>query len=145
MKSFHPVFRSCNAGSKTDSWCGKCPKCLFTWIILSPFLEQEELEKIFGKNLLDDASLEPIMLQFTGAADEKPFDCIGTIEEVNVALCTLAAKLGPEEYPVLLKKYLQTAEYGKYRGQSPDSLLSGYMPGNLPDRFRDVLNKALHA
>jgi hypothetical protein len=145
MKSFHPVFRSCNAGSKTDSWCGKCAKCLFTWIILSPFLEQEELERIFWKNLLDDASLETIMLQFTGAAEEKPFDCIGTIEEVNVALCTLAAKLGPEEHPVLLRKYLQTAEYEKYRGHSPESLLSDYMPENLPERFRDVLNKALHA
>ncbi|MCD4682010.1 MAG: hypothetical protein K8R86_01895, partial [Bacteroidales bacterium] len=23
-------FKSCNVGSKTDSWCGHCPKCLFT-------------------------------------------------------------------------------------------------------------------
>ena len=22
---YHSIFRSCNAGSKTDSWCGKCP------------------------------------------------------------------------------------------------------------------------
>ncbi|MFP4471489.1 MAG: hypothetical protein ACLFPE_12435, partial [Bacteroidales bacterium] len=47
-------FKSCNAGSKTDTWCGRCPKCLFTWIMLNPFVETETLERIFGKNLLDD-------------------------------------------------------------------------------------------
>jgi len=43
-------FKSCNAGSKTDEWCGKCPKCLFTYIILSPFIERRTLVKIFGKD-----------------------------------------------------------------------------------------------
>lgn len=38
IKQYHAVFRSCNAGSKQDIWCGKCPKCLFVALILSPFL-----------------------------------------------------------------------------------------------------------
>ncbi|GMT45076.1 MAG: hypothetical protein IEMM0006_0908 [bacterium] len=82
----HFSFRSCNAGSKTDSWCGQCPKCLFTYVILSPFLPQEKLEKIFGKNLLKDENLVPVMEELNGKAAVKPFECVGTPEEVNAAL-----------------------------------------------------------
>ena len=57
LKQYHDIFRSCNSGSKTDSWCGHCPKCLFVCLILSPFLGQEELEKIFGRAMLEDLSL----------------------------------------------------------------------------------------
>ena len=35
---YHDVFRSCNVGSKEDIWCGHCAKCLFAYIILSPFI-----------------------------------------------------------------------------------------------------------
>ena len=34
QKQYHGIFRSCNAGSRTDSWCGHCPKCLFVYLIL---------------------------------------------------------------------------------------------------------------
>ena len=49
--NYQSVFKSCNAGSKQNIWCGKCPKCLFAFIILSPFLSKEELIEIFSKNL----------------------------------------------------------------------------------------------
>jgi len=82
----HFSFRSCNVGSKTDSWCGNCPKCLFTYAILSPFLPQEKLEKIFGKNLLKDENLIPVMKELNGKTMVKPFECVGTPAEVNAAL-----------------------------------------------------------
>ncbi|MBN2614166.1 MAG: hypothetical protein JXR71_00600 [Bacteroidales bacterium] len=79
-------FRSCNVGSKTDSWCGDCPKCLFTWIILSPFVSPQELTAIFGKNLLLDTKLRPVFDELSGTVDVKPFECVGTPEEVKAAL-----------------------------------------------------------
>ena len=85
-EAYHPVFRSCNVGSKTDSWCGHCPKCLFTWIILSPFLSREKLTAIFGKDLMADESLQPIMEELNGTAAVKPFECVGTVEEVRACL-----------------------------------------------------------
>ena len=85
-KNYYKVFKSCNAGSKTDSWCGKCPKCLFTYLIMSPFIPQEDLINIFGKDLLNDNDLQPILKQLKGEADVKPFECVGTIEEVNACL-----------------------------------------------------------
>ena len=85
-KDYYMVFKSCNAGSKTDSWCGKCPKCLFTYLIMSPFIPQEDLINIFGKDFLNDNDLQPILKQLKGEADVKPFECVGTIEEVNACL-----------------------------------------------------------
>ena len=82
FEAYHPVFRSCNAGSKTDSWCGSCPKCLFTWLILSPFLSQEKLIRIFGKNLLLDRDMRPVFDELSGVSPVKPFECVGTVEEV---------------------------------------------------------------
>lgn len=85
-KAYHEVFRSCNAGSKTDSWCGKCPKCLFTWIILSPFLSRKRLMEIFGKDLLTDTDLRPIFEELNGTSAVKPFECVGTVEEVRACV-----------------------------------------------------------
>ena len=85
-EEYHSVFRSCNVGSKTDSWCGHCPKCLFTWIILSPFLSHDKLTAIFGKDLMADESLRPILEELNGTAAVKPFECVGTVEEVRACL-----------------------------------------------------------
>lgn len=82
----HSSFKSCNVGSKENRWCGSCPKCLFTYILLSPFIPQNEMVKIFGKALLDDAKLKPIFLELRGLAESKPFECVGTVSEVDIAL-----------------------------------------------------------
>lgn len=105
LKQYHHVFKSCNAGSKTDTWCGSCAKCMFTWIILSPFLKEEELQAIFGKNLFADPTLIAVFDQLTGMAAEKPFDCVGTIDEVNVALQRTIRQYGNRALPVLLEHY----------------------------------------
>ncbi|MCR4660083.1 MAG: hypothetical protein K5650_07285 [Bacteroidales bacterium] len=86
LPKYHDVFRSCNAGSKQDIWCGRCAKCLFAYIILSPFIEPIRLNAIFGKSMLDDTTLAPIFDQLTGRAPTKPFECVGTVSEVNSAI-----------------------------------------------------------
>jgi UDP-N-acetyl-alpha-D-muramoyl-L-alanyl-L-glutamate epimerase len=111
---FHVVFKSCNAGSKTNSWCCHCAKCLFTYIILSPFLDESQLVKIFGKNLFEDESLKTFLDQLTGVADEKPFDCVGTINEVNLALCEIIRKRDKTGLPYLLDYYKNSSSYRRY-------------------------------
>ncbi len=103
-KDYYKVFKSCNAGSKTDSWCGKCPKCLFTYLIMSPFISQEDLINIFGKDLLNDNDLQPILKQLKGEADVKPFECVGTIEEVNACL-TVSEERSAVSVSDLLSQY----------------------------------------
>jgi hypothetical protein len=79
-------FKSCNVGSKKNIWCGSCPKCLFTYILMSPFIPTEKLHKIFGKALLNDSSLKPIFEELRGKTASKPFECVGTIDEVEWSL-----------------------------------------------------------
>jgi hypothetical protein len=144
MPEFLPFFKSCNVGSKTDTWCGHCPKCLFTFIILSPFLKPETLSGIFGKNLLDDPSLEETFYQLSGKQEIKPFECIGTVDEVNLAMSMAAKMYKEDELPYLLRIYLQPLD--ESRGKSKD--LSGELPqdlswGFLPKRYFNLLVKAL--
>ncbi len=106
---YHPVFRSCNAGSKEDIWCGRCAKCLFAYIILSPFIPPQQLDNIFGKNMLDDPAMLQFFNELTGHAETKPFECVGTIDEVNTALSMAVERWYPNHRPVLLEGYAPVA------------------------------------
>ena len=139
-----PVFKSCNAGSKTDTWCGQCPKCLFTWIILSPFISQDELRKIFGKDLLSDDSLRPILDQLTGIAPEKPFECIGTIDEVNASLHHFIRTKGSKDLPGLLHYYTTLPVYQSGRFPDYDKLLHSFDRHHVPEQFIPVLKSVLY-
>jgi len=84
---YFPVFSSCNRGLKTGKkWCCSCPKCLFTYLILSPYLPEKQLIKIFGKNLLKDKKLRPLLKSLIGKGKHKPFECVGTYQESRLAL-----------------------------------------------------------
>lgn len=103
---YFDVFKSCNVGSKQDIWCGNCPKCLFAYIILSPFINPEVLNRIFGKSMLNDISLKNYFDELVGVSPVKPFECVGTIEEVNVALSmTIKRFYSESNLPALLKSY----------------------------------------
>ena len=105
FKAYHDVFRSCNVGSKEDIWCGHCAKCLFAYIILSPFIEPARLNQIFGKSMLDDLTLEHEFKQLIGEAETKPFECVGTVGEVRQALAmTLDRWYKSGRRPALLDK-----------------------------------------
>lgn len=79
-------FKSCNVGSKDNVWCAQCPKCLFTYILMSPFIPAKKQLQIFGKAMLDDASLKPVFDELRGQTESKPFECVGTIEDVEWSL-----------------------------------------------------------
>ena len=117
QKQYHAIFRSCNAGSKTDSWCGHCPKCLFVYLILSPFLTETETEKIFGRNMLEDRELKPLLEQLTGIQEEKPFECVGSRDEINTAIILTIDRMEAEgkKLPMLLEYYKGMGLYDQYK------------------------------
>ena len=73
IKNHHYTFRSCNVGSKTDSWCCNCPKCLFTYIMLAPFIAETELNAMIGENLIIKPSLKTIARRITRIDRSKTF------------------------------------------------------------------------
>ena len=91
-------FSSCNRNfhimgeRPVNRWCGVCPKCHFVFLALAPFMPKTRLVKIFGRNLLDDASQAggfDALLEFQ---DHKPFECVGEGRESRAAMATLAAR-----------------------------------------------------
>ena len=108
---YYPVFKSCNAGSKTDIWCCSCSKCLFAFTILSPFIPMIELVHIFGKNLFEKPEMLEYLKELTGIADVKPFECVGTIDEVNAALHMFIARHKHEKLPLLIDYYSNTTNF----------------------------------
>lgn len=137
--SYFKDFKSCNVGSKTNSWCGKCSKCLFTYIILSPFVAPEILQEIFSSNLLDDKDLKLYFDELTGMADVKPFECVGTVDEVNVALC-LARKFYQGNLPFLLDYYEKKGGFNNCEVIDENTMLSEIETNHfLEDNFLNLL------
>lgn len=104
---YHDVFRSCNEGSKTNSWCGKCPKCLFTYIMLSAFQGLDEADRIIGQAMLNDPENEATFDELTGFAAIKPFDCVGTTLEVKQALAMIIQQEKNRPLPFLLSRFAE--------------------------------------
>jgi len=139
-------FRSCNVGSKSDSWCGKCSKCLFTYIVLSPFIGHGQLMQIFGKDLFEDESLIPLLEQLCGIAEEKPFECVGTLEEVNAAIRTYIQKNQDREMLVLLMHYVRHKDQDKVLPDKMELLLKEFGMHNIPGKEKvQMLKDVIHA
>jgi len=111
---YFKIFLSCNEAYKTASgtkkpakkWCCNCSKCLFTYMILYPYLGKKELMKIFDKDIFENKKLLLTMQQLTGEKGFKPFECVGTGKESRKALSLSlkkAKKLG--RVPYLLTKF----------------------------------------
>lgn len=100
---------SCNRNWKISSatahqhWCGECAKCAFSFLLFSAFLPLEKVTEIFGKNLFEDSSLLALYKELAGLEGIKPFDCVGTPEEV-IAAFKLASKQDAVRETVLWKK-----------------------------------------
>jgi hypothetical protein len=148
-KKYLPIFRSCNLGSKVspDIWCGECPKCLFVSLILSPFLPPEELREIFGKDMLNDPQMMEYFIELIGQSVHKPFECVGSIDEVNLAVSLAIQKLEADcaELPLLFKAY---KDKGLYHPETIESINSEYCrsfnnENLLPEQFRTILIKEM--
>jgi len=93
---YFPYFSSCNRNFTVSQksaydlpskhWCGECSKCLFVFSSLAAFLPKETIISVFGKNLFADRSLLLLFQELLGIKNSKPFECVGTPEEMQLAL-----------------------------------------------------------
>lgn len=139
-EKYHKVFKSCNQGSKQKewAWCCECPKCLFAYIILSPFLYREKLVEIFGQDLYEKETLLQTFIELAGYGETKPFECVGTYEEVNFAISKTISNLEnrQKKLPFLLKYYKNN--FKLYNLESNITKLYNE-DNNLPSELNNVL------
>lgn len=134
LPQYHDTFRSCNAGSKKNIWCGKCAKCLFVFTIISPFVDYDKLVQIFGNDMLNDIEIKKDFDGLSGITKLKPFECVGTKSEFCFALNALAKKFRQSEkkLPLLVDYFEKNVD----ESQIDKNLLKEYNPmNNVPDEF----------
>jgi len=141
---YYPVFKSCNAGSKTDTWCCNCPKCLFAYTILSPFIPVIEMVHIFGKNLFESPQMLGYLKELTGIDEVKPFECVGTIDEVNAALHMFIAKHKNEKLPLLIDYYSNTTNFSQGDLSLTNKILNEFNNDHfLEPKFLEIIKQKL--
>ncbi len=144
-KKYFSIFRSCNEGSKSTpwEWCCNCPKCLFVYTILSPFLYKEELVNIFKEDLFEKEDLLTTFIDLCGYGKTKPFECVGTFDEINYAIAKTINELenNNKELPYLLKYYKQNY---KLSNLEIDLTKQYNQQNNLPEEFSKILKRKIN-
>lgn len=92
------AFTSCNRAfqihpkTPPKRWCGDCPKCRFSFLVLAGAMGRARIESIFGKNMLNDPAQIPGYEELVGLSGHKPWECVGEIAECGAALLRLAGQ-----------------------------------------------------
>lgn len=85
-------FVSCNRNftlaniNPQKRWCGECSKCCFVGIMLAAYLPKKEVIKMFGKDIFELPQNQKMFRELAGLEGHKPFECVGTPEEVKKAI-----------------------------------------------------------
>ena len=111
---------------------------MFVYIILSPFLYKDELINIFGEDLYENKDLLNTLLELSGNSYIKPFECVGTYEEVRYAL-SLTIEKHKDNLPYLLKYYKDNFELStdrKFENEFNNE-------NNLEDKFIKIVKEEL--
>lgn len=144
LPKFYKIFKSCNVGSKENKWCANCPKCLFVYIILSPFVSRKDMVDIFGEDLLEKENLKNTMEMLCGIQRNKPFECVGSRDEVNTAICETIKKCetNHEELPLLYKYYKTTKKYEEYKNKENTYNTFYNAENNVPEHYMKMLKES---
>ncbi len=140
---YFSLFRSCNRGQQTNSWCHNCPKCLFVYLLLSPFINEQILSsQIFSHSLWDNLDLRPDLKQLLGFADRKPFECIGTINESRLAFYLTLQKFNSHNLPPLLATLAPQILALKTNWEAEkQALLTPQIPADFPNFAQQIFSK----
>ncbi|MEK7652890.1 MAG: UDP-N-acetylmuramoyl-L-alanine--D-glutamate ligase [Patescibacteria group bacterium] len=136
MEKYFPVFTSCNRSFKvhlarsSKLWCGECPKCAFMFVMLAATLPKKKVVGIFDQNLLDDNKLLPLFEDLLGLGKMKPFDCVGTFEEMRVAFKRSSDKFADSFIVKKLSAKIKADEKKQKKVFRYNEAL------NLPERFK---------
>ncbi|KPJ56876.1 hypothetical protein AMJ49_03635 [Parcubacteria bacterium DG_74_2] len=144
-------FISCNEAFKTYSgrrepiktWCQKCPKCLFIFTALYPFLGKYRLFRIFKKNLFERIGFLPTMLRLIGEKKFKPFECVGTKKETLIAFYLSWRKEKRGKKPFLLRYFEKNIlpKHPNLEKESKKIMNSWSDQHNLPKEFEKILKE----
>lgn len=142
---YFEVFKSCNVGSKRKiwDWCENCPKCLYVYIMLSAFLDIEDMNKIFKTYMLNNESLKDTFNGLVYPNYDKPFECVGTKQEIKLSLDMTVDRYINSN--IKLPKLLQNYNYDRDNLENRIKNMSEKWneENNLPKKFKEYMVKFL--
>lgn len=80
------VFRIDPAKRPNSRWSLESPKSLSSFMLLSPWISEADMLRIFGINFLNESGLKELFLSLIGLKGEPPLDCVGTPEELAASV-----------------------------------------------------------
>jgi UDP-N-acetyl-alpha-D-muramoyl-L-alanyl-L-glutamate epimerase len=140
--AFFELFKSCNR-NRSDSWCGRCPKCLSVFLTTYPFVPRSALIKIFGTDLFEHEENIAVLRELAGF-EAKPFECVATTSEIIAALGLSISKVKASDGPLppvlrwAAENVTGTAENTAF------GILGAYGPHRIPQDLESFLTKALN-
>jgi hypothetical protein len=151
MEAYHPAFTSCNAIFRLDpalratSWCCDCPKCRFVFLALAPFSSPEQLNAIFGRDLLaEEAQFEGFAL-LTASGGHKPFECVGEEQESIAAIRLLVDHPLWREHAVVRRLRAEVLAGQPSTVGDPDAVLALSDDHDVPSRLIGEVRAVLGA
>ena len=139
---FFELFKSCNR-NRSDSWCGQCPKCVSVFLTMCPFVPNDDLSAVFGRDLLQREETIPILRELAGF-EVKPFECVATANEIVAALALAIGKVNASgaRLPVVLE-FAARHVPGSKDTRLASTILATYGPHRLPPEFESLLRRVL--
>jgi len=148
-KPYFSTFSSCNNNFKIQKekhhhwiWCNSCPKCAFVYTMLHPFLNKQDRLEIFGKDLYEDKNLEELFCELLWISWIKPFECVGTNEEVTLAMYYSFKKYWNETLPYILEIFKSKVlpEFTSEVKENLEKKLFLLDENNIiPEKFKEIL------
>ena len=138
---------SCNRNftvqdTNTNRWCGKCAKCLGTYILMGPCTSATTRNTILGKDMYTDVELAPLLRELCGLEPVKPFDCVATTEETCYALAHDESFAGTSLASTLTHDdWVQIQE----RGAQAEHMLATRFPHYLDENLQTKLYATIDA
>ncbi|MBU0459129.1 endonuclease domain-containing protein [Patescibacteria group bacterium] len=112
LPQYFTKFTSCNRNWKIikdqpkERWCRECPKCASSFALFAAFLPKESLIEIFGGNMFKDSTLRILYKELLGLEGIKPFECVGTLDEMKTAFL-LAHERGDLDSTPIMQMFLK--------------------------------------
>ena len=138
LTKYHGVFSSCNRNFHADGprisgrWCGDCPKCRFTTLALAMFMPPDAITGFMGFDLLNEPGQETGFRALCRLGVEKPFECVGGVDECRAALGYLADR---PEWNVKAMVRKLAPELDGYEIPALDELMQAGTAHHIPEEI----------
>lgn len=142
---YFEVFSSSNHNFKigdkapTQRWDYSSPKTIFVFTMLSAFLSNEEMLRIFGENLYEKSEYSAVFQELLGFSETKPFECVGTPEEMIVAMNMAYEKRIYSSEPIMKMFEEKVLSKNMNLDVLKEHVFSIGDASGIPDAFRNLL------